>query len=213
MSDYPRASQAVSTANLSPAEERESTDAKPSTAPHQRSGASEMARFRQLLLGDQLNEMERRLRAVEAQQAEVLERLRTEQQAQLEQLESLMRGELTRLSRAQRRDREERSASVQRLSERLEGLEVLAKELMQALNKGLESIKGELATETSARERALLAQARALESALDERLQALETELEQEHEHLQQVKADRDELSRLFSEVAQRLRRPPEPTA
>lgn len=212
MSDYARGSQAASTANLRPAEARESAHADSSTAPYPLSDGSEMARFRQLLLGDQLSEMERRLRALEAHQAEVLERLRTEQQTQLEQLESLMRGELARLSRAQRRDREERSASVQQLSERLERLEGLATELMQALNKGLESLKGDLTNETAARQTALLAQARRLESALDERLQALESELEHERQHLRQVKADRDELSRLFDEVAQRLSRPHAPT-
>lgn len=204
MSDYPRASQTVPTLNLSTAKDPGYPDAESSTPPPQMTGASEMARFRELLLGQDLREVERRLRALEAQQAESLERLRVEQQAHFEEVESLMRGELARLSRAQRRDREERSASVQQLSERLEAL---AKQLMQALNKGLESAKGELSSETRARESALLAQASALESALDARLQSLETELEQEREHLRQVKADRDELSRLFSEVAQRLNR------
>lgn len=212
MSHYPRSYGSLPTARLSVVDDRADTGAeRPAQVGAERAqplhrdpGASEMEQLRELLLGDQRREVERRLRELEAQQGETLERLRAEQQEHFEQVESLLRGELARLSRAQRRDREERGVSVQQLSERLDGL---AKTLTQAINSGLESVRDGLAGESCAREAALLKQTSALESMIERRIQALESELQQERERLRQMKADRDELLDLFSEVAQRLNR------
>jgi len=176
-----------------------------SPLPQQSNGeSSDMARFRELLFGNDLRDYERRLAALEEQQTAALEQLRAEQQARFDQIESLLRSELTRLSRAQRRDREERSSSVQQLSDRLDRL---AQELTQALGAHVAALSDGLAEESRARESALLDQAGSLQAALDARVKVLESELNEERARLQQVKADRDELAQLFGEVAQRLNR------
>jgi DNA anti-recombination protein RmuC len=165
---------------------------------------NELSRFRQLLFGDELREHERRLQALERRQQEALERARAEQQQHFDQLESLFRAELARLGRAQRRDREERARQVQQLTDRLDAL---ARDLTQALGARIDALHDGLAGEARERENALLAQAGELRTAFDAQVRSLESELEQAGDRLQQVKADRDELARLFGEVAQRLNR------
>jgi hypothetical protein len=163
---------------------------------------TELTQFRQLLFGDQLEDVERRLDRLEGAQVQAFERLQADQRARFDQLESLLRAELARVSRAQRRDREERSAANQQLSERLE---LLAGGLTQALASGIDGVRTEMAGAARQREDALAAQRAELQQAFDERASALETELEQARERLARVMADRDELSRLFGEVSRRL--------
>lgn len=181
-----------------------STQGSASHASAVRDDESELSRFRQLLFGEVLAEYGERIKSLETRQTDELSRLSSEQRDRFDQLEDLLRGELGRLGLAQRRDREERGLAIQQLSDQLE---TLSTELMKTLGARIDQVREGLLREAREREAALAAEAAELRAAFDGRVAALEQELQQERDRLREAQRDRDELSRLFAEVSQRLDR------
>lgn len=164
----------------------------------QPSSDSHMEQLRHLLFGEQMREYRARFDELDERLSAEIGRLRDGQQARDDALGALIRGEIQRLGDAQQRDRDARHAADQEMLDRLEALS-------RDLGARLEALQAALADETEAREAALASKASELTDALDERIRGLDSLLREERDRLQGEKTGREELARLFGELAARL--------
>ncbi|MCF7992650.1 MAG: hypothetical protein K9M02_19580 [Thiohalocapsa sp.] len=176
----------------------EGEDAAPTIDPPQPTPESHMEQLRHLLFGEQMREFRARFDELDERLSAELGRAREEQQASADALGALIRGEIQRLGDEQQREHEARQAANQSVLDQVQALS-------RDLGARLDALQAALSDESEAREASLASTASELTEAMDERIRALDGMLREEGDRLQEQKTGRDELARLFGELAARL--------
>jgi DNA repair exonuclease SbcCD ATPase subunit len=162
--------------------------------------------IRDILFGGQMREYDHRFALLERQAAGDHERMRQEIEDRFRSLAEQSSAVIRQLGEQLEAERTARAAEAQSAQGLHAAVENLTRQLAEA-NERSEARLREL--ETQLREHAAQHQA-AHETARQER-EALATRLDEQLRQLTGVVAERDALSELFTEMAGRLRRPPQP--
>lgn len=173
-------------------------------APSEDGAAGNIDKIRDIIFGGQMQEYDRRFRALEDRLLKASTDLRADLDKRVTTLEAYFRKELDTLSANLKGEQESRTLA---LEESAAKLDEVRKQASQRL--------ANLANEAAERDRDVRAQlqerAQALSQEIHDKVTALALELRREADELRQGKTDRTGLAALLSEMALRLAEEPPP--
>jgi chromosome segregation ATPase len=170
----------------------------PPLEPSEDGASGNIDKIRDIIFGGQMQEYDRRFRALEDRLLKASTDLRADLDKRVTTLESFFRKELDTLGESLKGEQESRTLALEETAAKLDEVR---KQAMQQLTT--------LANEAAERDREVRAQlqerAQSLSQEMHEKVTALAQELRREADELRQGKTDRTALAALLSEMALRL--------
>ncbi|MEC4818751.1 MAG: hypothetical protein SAK29_36585 [Scytonema sp. PMC 1069.18] len=157
-----------------------------------------LAKVRDILVGNQMREVEKRFTRLEERLARECADLREETRKRLDFLETYIKQEVESLAERIKNEQVERSESLKRLEEDNRNMNV-------SLEKRMAQLEGQATNNQRELREQILNQSKNLQDDIRQKYDEILAILQREFQELQVEKADRASLASLFSELAIRL--------
>jgi hypothetical protein len=160
--------------------------------------SNSLAKVRDILVGHQMREVEKRFARLEERLARESADLREETRKRLDFLETYIKKEVESLAAGLKNEQGERDESLKRLVEDNKNMNV-------ALEKKIAQLEGQTTNNQRELREQILNQSKNLQDDIRQKYDDILAVLQREFQELRMEKADRSSLASLFSELAIRL--------